>query len=75
MRRFNLGAAEGVNVLVERHRGADNTWSYGISNVEYTELERLGISDEPLAPGSAARPPHRPLSHLHLTRFVPDPSA
>lgn len=48
----HMGAAEGVNVLVEkRDKGAD-TWSYGISNVEYTVLEQFGISDEPVAPGS-----------------------
>ena len=48
----HLGAAEGVNVLVEKRNPARDTWSYGISNVEYTVLAQHGISDEPVAPGS-----------------------
>jgi len=48
----HLGAAEGVNVLVEKQDARTRTWSYGISNVEYTVLQQHGISDEPVAPGS-----------------------
>lgn len=44
-----VGAAEGMNVLQERKvwdasRGA-HTYEYGVTNVEYTEFERLGVSD------------------------------
>lgn len=49
-----VGAAEGVNVMLEKRielldaaTGAVSTsYSYGVSNVEYTEFERLGISDQ-----------------------------
>ncbi|KAI8474308.1 MAG: hypothetical protein J3K34DRAFT_465788 [Monoraphidium minutum] len=47
-----VGAAEGMNVLQERRVWAadgkgDGSWSYdyAITNVEYTEFERLGIRD------------------------------
>ena len=40
----HAGAAEGVNVLVER-RDASGAYSYGVSNVEYTVLEQHGIED------------------------------
>jgi hypothetical protein len=48
-----VGASEGVNVLQERRRwvpdasGHGGVWrySYCITNVEYTEFERLGITD------------------------------
>ena len=55
----HLGASEGVNVLVERVNEDDDdddasrSYSYGISNVEYTVLQQRGISDEPVAPGSS----------------------
>ena len=49
----HLGAAEGVNVLVERGPDARGRFAYGVSNVEYTVLQRHGISDEPVAPGSS----------------------
>ena len=49
----HLGAAEGVNVLVERGPDAAGRYAYGVSNVEYTVLQRHGISDEPVAPGSS----------------------
>ncbi|CAD5164393.1 UTP--glucose-1-phosphate uridylyltransferase 3, chloroplastic [Musa acuminata AAA Group] len=42
----NLGATEGVNVLVEKHNH-DRTWSYGITCIEYTEFEKFGIMDRP----------------------------
>lgn len=48
-----VGAAEGMNVLQSRKRwreGEDGQgmWvsEYGITNVEYTEFERLGINDQ-----------------------------
>eukprot|EP00898_Chlorokybus_atmophyticus_P005878 jgi/Chlat1/6291/Chrsp44S05785 len=47
----NVGNAEGVNVLVEK-RTPDGSWQYGISNIEYTEFEKLGIPDTPVEPGS-----------------------
>ena len=46
----NVGAAEGVNVLVEEQR-ADGTWAYHVSCIEYTEFEKLGIADVPAATG------------------------
>ena len=39
-----IGNAEGVNVLVERRVG-DGKYTYGVSNVEYTEFERIGLKD------------------------------
>ncbi|KAK9823989.1 hypothetical protein WJX72_006832 [[Myrmecia] bisecta] len=45
-----VGAAEGMNVLMERQiprpdgRGVE--YAYNVTNVEYTEFERLGICDE-----------------------------
>jgi len=45
-----IGAAEGMNVLTERRRG--DKWEYGVSNVEYTDFERLGVQDEGATPGS-----------------------
>ena len=43
------GAAEGMNVLMQRQitrpdRGVE--YAYNVTNVEYTEFERLGFSDE-----------------------------
>ena len=43
----HIGASEGINVLVEKQNALTNTYSYGVSNIEYTELERLGLSDKP----------------------------
>lgn len=44
------GAAEGVNVLMERRlKRADGDgyeYAYNVTNVEYTEFDRLGVSDE-----------------------------
>jgi len=57
-----VGAAEGMNVLQERKvwredpsnpNGGRWEYDYAITNVEYTEFERLGISDQPLAEGSS----------------------
>jgi len=49
----HLGAAEGVNVLIERGPDGEGRYSYGVSNVEYTVLQNHGISDEPVKPGSS----------------------
>lgn len=46
----NVGAAEGVNVLVERNTG--DGWEYCITCIEYTEFSKLGIPDVPVSPGS-----------------------
>ncbi|CAI5502747.1 unnamed protein product [Closterium sp. Naga37s-1] len=48
----NVGTAEGVNVLAEQQQ-ADGSWAYGLTCIEYTEFEKLGISDAPVAPGSS----------------------
>jgi hypothetical protein len=49
-----VGASEGMNVLQEQQEwvpgvsgSADGTWrhTYCVTNVEYTEFERLGITD------------------------------
>ena len=44
------GAAEGVNVLMERRLkradGEGYEYAYNVTNVEYTEFGRLGVSDE-----------------------------
>ncbi|MCO5573851.1 hypothetical protein L7F22_027626 [Adiantum nelumboides] len=45
-----VGAAEGVNVLVERN--TKNGWEYSITCIEYTEFSKLGIPDVPVSPGS-----------------------
>mmetsp|Transcript_2837 Transcript_2837/g.9609 ORF Transcript_2837/g.9609 Transcript_2837/m.9609 type:complete len:690 (-) Transcript_2837:227-2296(-) len=50
-----IGNAEGVNVLVERTVGAGR-YTYGVSNVEYTEFDRIGLKDAP--------PPDKPDSTL-----------
>lgn len=39
----NLGATEGINVLIEKK---DNgMWKYGLSCIEYTEFDKFGISE------------------------------
>ncbi len=43
----DVAAAEGVNVMRER-RTAAGTWQYSVTNIEYTEFERLGLRDEPV---------------------------
>jgi len=43
-----VGASEGINVLVEKTNQVTKERWYGISNVEYTEMEKFGISDEPM---------------------------
>jgi hypothetical protein len=56
-----VGAAEGMNVLQERKVWVEDTtlpeggswqYDYAITNVEYTEFERLGITDQPMHEGS-----------------------
>eukprot|EP00775_Hariotina_reticulata_P001593 gene1593-1933_t len=56
-----VGAAEGMNVLQERKvwvedlahpDGGSWQYDYAITNVEYTEFERLGITDQPKDEGS-----------------------
>eukprot|EP00798_Chlamydomonas_sp_ICE-L_P025555 gene25555-11203_t len=44
----HVGAAEGMNVLQESKRWTAEGWKYdyGVSNIEYTEFERLGITDQ-----------------------------
>jgi len=48
----HVGASEGINVLLEKHNALTNKYSYGVSNIEYTELERLGLSDKPSENGA-----------------------
>ncbi|KAG2430555.1 hypothetical protein HXX76_010074 [Chlamydomonas incerta] len=56
-----VGAAEGMNVVQERKRwlpdaahpeGGRYVFEYGVTNVEYTEFEKLGLSDEAVSAGS-----------------------
>ncbi|GIL74006.1 hypothetical protein Vretimale_5061 [Volvox reticuliferus] len=58
-----VGAAEGMNVLQERRRwvpedgssaSGSGRWvyEYGVTNVEYTEFERLGLNDEAVSANS-----------------------
>lgn len=50
-----VGAAEGMNVLLERKVRQDDgrvEHAYNVTNVEYTEFEKQGICDVPAAPGS-----------------------
>ena len=42
-------SAEGMNVLIERK--TNRGYSYVLSNVEYTDFEKFGIADQPLADG------------------------
>lgn len=45
-----VGAAEGVNVLVEKN--TKSGWEYSVTCIEYTEFNKLGIPDVPVSPGS-----------------------
>ncbi|KAG2483471.1 hypothetical protein HYH03_017654 [Edaphochlamys debaryana] len=55
-----VGAAEGMNVLQERRKWVEDkesgqgrwVYEYGVTNVEYTEFARLGMSDEAVSAGS-----------------------
>ena len=43
-----VGATEGMNVLMQRRiskAGGGWEYAYNVTNVEYTEFERLGMSD------------------------------
>jgi UTP---glucose-1-phosphate uridylyltransferase len=40
-----IGAAEGVNVLIEEKR--EETLSYCLTNIEYCDFKKLGIEDKP----------------------------
>ncbi|XP_040999798.1 UTP--glucose-1-phosphate uridylyltransferase 3, chloroplastic isoform X1 [Juglans microcarpa x Juglans regia] len=46
-----LGATEGINVLIEK-KNLDGRWTYGLSCIEYTEFDKFGITNGPLAPES-----------------------
>lgn len=47
----NLGATEGVNVLIEKQK-LDGKWAYGLSCIEYTEFDKFGITDGPFSSNS-----------------------
>ena len=50
-----VGAAEGMNVLLERRMQKPDgqiEHAYNVTNVEYTEFEKQGICDVPASPGS-----------------------
>nr|XP_010907871.1 UTP--glucose-1-phosphate uridylyltransferase 3, chloroplastic [Elaeis guineensis] len=44
----NLGATEGINVLLEK-QNLDGQRAYGITCIEYTEFEKYGIRDMPIS--------------------------
>lgn len=51
-----VGAAEGMNVLMETQATdvhGSLAYDYQVTNIEYTEFERLGITDSAAAEGSA----------------------
>ncbi len=45
-----LHASEGVNILTEQKE--NNIYSYGISNIEYTDFSKYNIQDSPTVPKS-----------------------
>lgn len=45
-----LNSAEGMNVLCEKRTSAG--YDYCITNIEYTEFERRGVTDSPVEPSS-----------------------
>ncbi|XP_021903908.1 UTP--glucose-1-phosphate uridylyltransferase 3, chloroplastic isoform X2 [Carica papaya] len=47
----NLGATEGINVLMEKNN-LDGKWAYGLSCIEYTEFDKFGITGGPLSHNS-----------------------
>ncbi|XP_057980825.1 UTP--glucose-1-phosphate uridylyltransferase 3, chloroplastic isoform X2 [Malania oleifera] len=47
----NLGATEGINVLMEK-KNLDGSWTYGLSCIEYTEFDKFGILDGFCSPDS-----------------------
>lgn len=53
----NPGAAEGVNVLMQRRLEkpeGGQEYAYNVTNVEYTEFERLGLTEDALDQNSAS---------------------
>ena len=51
----NPGAAEGVNVLMQRRINTPeggSEYAYNVTNVEYTEFERLGLEEDKLGAAS-----------------------
>eukprot|EP00892_Ulva_mutabilis_P001452 jgi/Ulvmu1/11307/UM074_0022.1 len=51
-----VGASEGMNVLMRRRSRRDGggwEYEYGVTNVEYTEFQRLGIADVATEEGGA----------------------
>jgi len=64
-----LGAAEGINVLVER-RLADGACEYGVSNIEYTEFDRIGFSDAPDESGTSRYPANTNVLYVDLGAAV-----
>ncbi|CAL0327916.1 unnamed protein product [Lupinus luteus] len=44
----NPGATEGINVLMEK-KSLDGNWEYGVSCIEYTEFDKFGVTNGPLA--------------------------
>ena len=58
-----VGAAEGVNVLVEKNTKAG--WEYSVTCIEYTEFSKLGIPDVPVSPGRYILMPVRTLKSPH----------
>ena len=50
-----MGTAEGVNVVTEEMR-ADGRWEYGVTCVEYTELQKQGIQENAMCNGSLQSP-------------------
>ncbi|XAR71908.1 UTP--glucose-1-phosphate uridylyltransferase [Bertholletia excelsa] len=47
----NLGATEGINVLIEK-KNLDGFCTHGLSCIEYTEFDKFGITDGPLSSNS-----------------------
>lgn len=45
-----LHSSEGINVLIEQQE--NETYSYSITNIEYTDFDKKKIGEEPLANGS-----------------------
>ncbi|KAF3786957.1 hypothetical protein EJ110_NYTH24223 [Nymphaea thermarum] len=61
-------ATEGINVLIEQ-KEADSSWSYCITCIEYTEFDKLGITDSPLSPSGlqANFPANTNILYIDLT--------
>ncbi|CAN6467345.1 unnamed protein product [Victoria cruziana] len=61
-------ATEGINVIVEQ-KEADGSWTYCITCIEYTEFDKLGITDSPLSPSGlqAEFPANTNILYVDLT--------